>query len=144
MVKLFAGLVLAAALTAQVSEDEMAVRRQILRQMAAWNRGDIRGFMEIYDNSPNTLYVGAQLVRGYETVLQSYLKRYPTPERMGKVNFYDLEVRPLGTDHSHVLGRWKLERTKEAGGTVGGVFTLIFKKISGEWKVIVDHTSVGS
>ena len=38
-----------------------------------------------------------------------------------------------------LVGKWDLERTI---GDIGGVFTLLFKKIKGRWVIITDHTSV--
>jgi ketosteroid isomerase-like protein len=50
-------------------------------------------------------------------------------------------VRLLGADHASVIGRFHLDRTAEAGGPASGIFTLIFRKSEGAWRIILDHTS---
>jgi ketosteroid isomerase-like protein len=74
-------------------------------------------------------------------VLAGYMKRYPTPEKMGTLRFSDLEIHALGADYASVLGRFHLERSKEGGGEAAGIFTLLFHKTAHGWKVILDHTS---
>jgi ketosteroid isomerase-like protein len=57
---------------------------------------------------------------------------------MGKLNFNILKVKALSPDTYFVLGKWALTRTV---GDVSGHYTLLFKKIDGEWRIIVDHSS---
>ena len=85
--------------------------------------------------------VGATITRGYRQVLENYHRRYPTKERMGHLTFSGIEVMPLGAEHACVLGRWNLDRPPDAGGEVGGIFTLLFRKTPQGWKIILDHTS---
>jgi len=120
---------------------EAAIRKVLDDQVAAWNRGDIPGFMEGYDKSESTTFVSTTVTRGHAQVLAGYLKRYPTPEKMGTLRFSDLEIHALGPDYASVLGRFHLERSKEAGGEAAGIFTLLFHKTARGWKVILDHTS---
>ncbi len=46
-----------------------------------------------------------------------------------------------GTEYASVIGKWHLDRSPEAGGNVGGIFTLLFQKTPAGWKIILDHTS---
>jgi ketosteroid isomerase-like protein len=94
-----------------------------------------------YEDSPDTTFVGSAVTRGYANVLGRYLKSYPTKEKMGTLNFSDIEIRMLGSEYASVLGKFHLERTKEGGGPAQGIFTLLFKKTSAGWKIIQDHTS---
>jgi len=135
----FLPLLLALPLLAAAPEQEI---RQVLDdQVAAWNRGDIRGFMEGYDKSESTTFVSATITKGHSEVLASYLKRYPTREKMGTLKFSALDVRPMGTDYAAVIGRFHLDRSAEAGGEANGIFTLLFHKTGQGWKIILDHTS---
>src|SRR5882724_5750907 len=62
-------------------------------QAAAWNRGDIEGYMDGYDRSPNTEFVGGDSIsRGWQTVLDNYKKKYDSREKMGILTFSDLEI----------------------------------------------------
>lgn len=120
---------------------EQDIRRVLDDQVAAWNRGDIPGFMEGYDKSESTTFVGSTITKGYAQVLVNYRKRYPTPEKMGKLRFSDLEIRPLGAEYASVIGKFHLDRSAAAGGESSGIFTLLFHKTAKGWKVILDHTS---
>src|SRR5208337_4157477 len=114
---------------------EPEIRRVLDNQVTAWNRGDIRAFMEGYEDSPTTTFVGINVTKGHAQVLANYLQRYPTREQMGTLRFSDLEVRSLGDDYAVVIGRFHLDRIKEAGGESTGMFTLLFRRTPRGWKI---------
>lgn len=120
---------------------ENEVKAVLTRQQEAWNRADLRAFMQDYLNSPELTFVGKQVTRGFEGTMQRYLKTYPTPAAMGKLTFSEVEVHPLGKNHAWVLGRFQLERTAEGGGPASGRYTLIFTRTKQGWKMALDHTS---
>ena len=139
MWKTFWLFVLSLPLLAASPKDE--IRKVLDDQVAAWNRGDVKAFMEGYWNSDALTFVSSSITKGHARVLANYEKRYPTKENMGTLAFTDLEITPLGKDYASVLGRWHLDRAKEAGGEVGGFFTLLFQRMKDGWKIILDHTS---
>ena len=107
-------------------------------QAAAWNRGDIDGFMQHYWKSEDlTFSSGGHTTRGWQTTKDGYKQRYPTRERMGHLTFDSLEVFPQGDSAALLLGHWHLDRN----GPVGGNFSLVFRKIDGKWVIVHDHTS---
>jgi uncharacterized protein (TIGR02246 family) len=110
-------------------------------QVAAWNRGDIDTFMIGYNNSPETTFVGSRVDHGWEDVRRRYHERYPTAEKMGKLDFQDIQVQLLGSDYANVIGTFHLARSAAAGGEAKGVFTLLFRKTASGWRIIQDHTS---
>jgi ketosteroid isomerase-like protein len=108
-------------------------------QEQAWNRADIAGFMQGYWKSDSLLFVGKTTpVYGWQNTLDRYKRAYPDKAAMGKLTFDIMQVRLLDADNAFVLGAWHLKREKD---TPGGYFTLWFRKINGEWKIVVDHTS---
>lgn len=123
------------------SDAERAIRAVLQAQAEAWNRGDITRFMEAYENSPDTTFVGREVTKGYGQVLARYQKRYPTPAAMGKLAFSSVEVRVLCADYASVTGQWALGRANTAGGNTGGVYTLLFRRTAQGWKIMLDHTS---
>lgn len=142
-------LVLAVALTAgsnapatartRVQAAEATVRALLEAQNAAWNRGDIEGFMTGYWKSENTTFAGAKGVsRGWQALLDRYRRDYPDRAAMGALTFSDLEITVLAPDAALVLGHWHLDR---ATGPVGGVFSLVVRKFPEGWRIIHDHTS---
>ena len=138
MTKWVFALVAVAALGAT---NDQEIRRVLDEQVNAWNRGDVHAFMEGYENSPTTTFVGLNVTKGHAQVLANYVQRYPSREKMGNLRFSDIEIRPLGENYAVVIGRYHLERSQEAGGEATGLFTLIFQRTQRGWKIIVDHTS---
>jgi uncharacterized protein (TIGR02246 family) len=110
-------------------------------QAAAWNRGDLKTFVETYEDSPSITFLGKELTYGRDAVLARYQRNYNSPEKMGKLRFEVLALRPMGDKHAMVLGKFFLTRSAAAGGDASGHFTLILHKGSGGWKIIHDHTS---
>jgi len=125
----------------QKSDDKesAAIRAVLEAQAAAWNRGDVEAYMDGYDRSPNTEFVGGDsITRGWQEVLDRYKKKYDTREKMGTLTFSDLEINILSGDAALVLGRWRLKR---ASDEPHGTFTLLFRKTKAGWRIVHDHSS---
>jgi ketosteroid isomerase-like protein len=121
------------------SKDELAIRRILDEQTAAWNRGDITHFMKGYWESDSLMFIGKSGVTyGWTNTLNNYKKGYPDTAAMGKLSFTLILVQSLSEKYYHVVGKWNLQRSI---GDIGGHFTLLFKKINGAWKIIEDHSS---
>ncbi len=121
------------------SESEVAVRKVLAMQEQAWNRGDLQGFMQGYWKSDSLQFIGKNGVTyGWQKTFDNYKKSYPDTATMGKLFFTLLHVQELGKESIFITGKWDLQRTK---GNVGGYFTLLFRKIAGEWVIVSDHTS---
>jgi len=115
------------------------IRKVMDAQVAAWNTGDIDGFMQGYWKSPKLLFVsGANVTRGWQPTIERYKKNYDSRAKMGTLTFSDLEVDVLSKDSATVLGSWALAREKD---NPNGKFTLIFRKFKDGWKIVHDHTS---
>lgn len=115
------------------------IRKVMNEQTAAWNRGNIEGFMQGYWNSPELVFVsGANVTKGWQPTLDRYKKNYDSKAKMGALTFSDLEVDVLSKDAAVVLGSWSLQRESD---NPHGKFTLIFRKFKDGWKIVHDHTS---
>lgn len=122
-------------------EAEAAAIEEVMRkQEVAWSQGDIDRFMKGYWNSEKLSFGGAKgFTYGYDNVLKNYKKGYPSKEIMGELSFDILDIIPLSSEAAYVLGRYKLVVKDNSNPT--GYFTLVFKKIDGNWKIVTDHTS---
>jgi beta-aspartyl-peptidase (threonine type) len=119
-----------------------AIRSVMDEQVAAWNRGDIAGFMDGYWRSDETIFIsGDSVTRGWQTVLDRYRKGYETREKMGTLSFTEVEIKPINKDTAVAVGRWQLTRV---GDTPRGRFTLIFRRVKEGWRIVHDHTSSAS
>jgi ketosteroid isomerase-like protein len=112
---------------------------QLMRtQETAWNRGDIDGFMEHYWKSDSLKFIGKSgITYGWQKTLDNYKKNYPDTKTMGTLQFQLMSMEELSPTSVYIIGAWHLERADP----VGGYFTLLWKKISGKWVIVVDHTS---
>jgi ketosteroid isomerase-like protein len=124
---------------ARVSAKDLAAIRDVLdAQAAAWNRGDIDGYMAGYAQSDDTMFVGTDVTRGWTKVRDRYKAKYDSRAKMGTLVFSDLDLRPLGSDDVVVTAAWKLTRDAD---TPHGRFTLIFHRRPEGWRIVYDHSS---
>ena len=126
---------------AKTAADSAGVRAVLDKQVEAWNRGDLEGFMAGYWNSPDLVFQsGATVTRGWQATRERYRRRYQAEgKEMGRLRFQDLDVQLLGSDAAFIRGRWHL--TMKDGSEPGGLFTLLARRIGGDWKIVHDHTS---
>jgi beta-aspartyl-peptidase (threonine type) len=119
------------------------VRGVLDAQVEAWNRGDLEGFMAGYWRSPDLVFCsGATVTKGWDETLARYRKRYQSEGReMGRLRFDGVEVIPLGADAALARGAFRL-RTSD-GKEPHGLFTLLFRRLDGAWRIVHDHTSSG-
>lgn len=117
-----------------------AVRKLLERQVAAWNRGDLEGFMEGYWRSPELLFVsGTTVTKGWDAVLARYRQRYQAEGRaMGTLAFQSLVIEPVGTRAALVHGEWRVVSPEQ---TASGRFTLLVRRFPVGWRIVYDHTS---
>ena len=108
-------------------------------QAKAWNRGDLRGYMEGYARDSKTTFVsGDTVTRGWQTVLDRYLKKYDTRAKMGTLVFSDIDMQELNAEEVFVTGAWAITRQPD---NPHGRFTLLFRRIGNRWRIVYDHSS---
>jgi ketosteroid isomerase-like protein len=121
------------------TKDETAIRNVLQAQEIAWNKGDLEKYMQGYWKNDSVMFIGKSgITYGWQKTLDNYKKGYPNKEAMGKLNFTLLEIKPISAQYYFVVGKWHLQRTI---GNLEGIFTLLFKKINGEWVIVADHSS---
>src|SRR4026207_2233695 len=97
------------------ADDDKDIRQVLDDQTAAWNKGDLVGFMKGYWKSKDLTFLsGKDSTRGWDETLERYKKRYQAEgKEMGKLTFSDLDVRVLATGVALVTGKWELKLEKE-------------------------------
>lgn len=124
---------------AQSPKDKQAILDVLEMQRIEWNKGNLETFMEGYVKSDSLLFVGSSgPTYGWQKTLDNYKKTYSGKAGMGMLTFGIKKVDFLNQDVAFVLGSWHLKREKDEPK---GYFTLLFKKLNGEWKIFVDHSS---
>lgn len=116
----------------------MEITSVLQQQADRWNDGDVDGYMAPYWRSPElTFTAGGKVTRGFAETTERFRKAYPDRAAMGRLTFSDLEIHPLGWNAAWAMGRWRLD----ASTNKSGVFTLVLRRIDGQWVIVHDHTS---
>lgn len=136
----FAVLLLIAGWGGEIqAQPEKDIRNCLMAQQKAWNNGDIEGFMEYYWKSDSLRFMTKEKVtKGWNATLKRYKQGYPDKASMGKLDFDILSVEVLGAEHALVTGKWTVLASNEKQS---GHFNLLFRRINGEWRIVLDHTS---
>ncbi len=120
-------------------KDSLKILNVLEQQRIAWNDNDINEFMKGYLKSDKLVFSGSNgPVYGWNFVKDRYLKTYSTKELMGDLSFEINNLFSLSRKVAILLGKFNLQRKNEK---LSGYFTLIFKKINGNWYIVSDHTS---
>lgn len=121
------------------SKNEIAIRKVLQTQENAWNSGQLEKFMQGYWKNDSLIFIGKSgITYGWQKTLDNYIKVYPDTAVMGQLTFTLFQLKPIAVDYYFVFGKWHLQRSI---GNIEGYFTLLFKKISGRWLIVVDHSS---
>jgi ketosteroid isomerase-like protein len=133
-------IVMVVSITTKAQDkNEIAIRAMLSAQEAAWNTGNLESFMKGYWVNDSLLFIGKNGPKyGYQTTLENYKKGYPDTAHMGKFTSTILSIKKLSFDYYFVVGKWFLKRSV---GDASGHYTLIIRKIKGEWVIVADHSS---
>lgn len=116
------------------------VAETMQRQQEAWNRADLEGFMNGYLESDELMFIGKSGVTyGHEATLQRYITGYPDAAAMGTLTFKNLHWIQLGRDAGWLMGQWALSKPQSEDAS--GMYTLLWRKVSGIWVIVADHSS---
>ena len=125
--------------TTQDKKDKAEILNMLKKQEAAWNTGNLDDFMIGYWNNDSLLFIGKSGPKyGYTTTLENYKKSYSDTAQMGKFTSTIISVQKLSPQYYFVVGKWFLKRSV---GDISGHFTLLLKKIKGQWVIVADHSS---
>lgn len=95
--------------------------------------------MEGYWRSDSLMFISKTgITYGYDSTLANYQKRYPDRMAMGTLRFDVLSLEALSDDAYFMVGRWSLARDI---GDLSGHFTLLFRHLDGQWRIMKDHSS---
>jgi uncharacterized protein (TIGR02246 family) len=122
-------------------DPRLEINAMLARSAAAWNHGDLAGFMNDYARDSLTSYVTGGHVRyGWQPLYDRYQAAYFAPGKSrDSLTFDDVRVRALTTDLALCTARFALRRGQQV--TASGPFTLVLAKRDDRWLIIHDHTS---
>ena len=120
-------------------KDSLQILTVLETQRQAWNNFDIDEFMQGYLKSDKLVFSGSNgPIYGWNFVKDRYLKTYSSNELMGYLDFEINDLFLISKKVALLLGKFNIKRDNE---NLSGYFTLIFKKIKGNWYIVSDHTS---
>jgi ketosteroid isomerase-like protein len=123
------------------SRAELDVVKVLVAQEHAWNDGDVEGFMKGYKDSPETIFIGKDVAKGYQQIFNDYKRDYTTRASMGNLVYSELVVTTLSDTFAICTGKYHVDRTKKEGGPADGLFSLVLEKTAEGWKIVLDHTT---
>ena len=127
------------ALAATPEAERAAILQTIAQMEAAWNRGDFRGYMAGFKNPDATFISGGRFLKGWQDRLDQYVRDYGgSPERRGKLHFYNMKVDMLAPDAAMLVGQYRLIRGSRI---TEGVNTSLFRKFGDKWLITMNHVS---
>jgi ketosteroid isomerase-like protein len=136
-------LVATKPVSAQTSANSIhaSIERSLNESAAAWTAGDLKKFMQLYENSPTTRYINPEgVTMGYAAIQSSYAARFNKGgASMDPLTLELIDVKEVGPEYAFVVGRYHLQ--PKHGPAVSGVTTLLFHKVAEQWLIAVDHTS---
>ncbi|MBJ7881519.1 YybH family protein [Gelidibacter salicanalis] len=113
-----------------------AIKEVLANQEIAWNNHDLEGFMQGYWKNDSLKFYGSKgLTLGWDKTLANYKKGYPSKAESGTLKFVINDISKIENSAYIVFGEFHLERTI---GNANGIFTIIFKYIDGQWKIVAD------
>jgi uncharacterized protein (TIGR02246 family) len=139
----FALLLAPAAATAQsgdqlytATRQQLDVTKVILAQEAAWNTGDLDGYLSHYKDAPDTQAVLGSPAVGLNNIRAAFHTNFPNRDTMGAFEPSEIQVKALGDNFALVSGRFHLHRSKKGGGDVEGSFSDVLEKTAAGWQII--------
>jgi ketosteroid isomerase-like protein len=136
---LCAALLAAPLAAADWPSDEAKIRQSLADSTQAFNRGDLKGHLAIYDES--VMFMTKDGPRpGIAPIEKAFRDHYfRDGQPIQKLRFEQLAVRRLNDDTAIATARWAL-----AGGgnpEQSGWFTLVWLRTPTGWRAVHDHSS---
>ncbi|MFA5816683.1 MAG: alpha-L-fucosidase, partial [Bacteroidales bacterium] len=120
----------------QAKEEIMTSMRQ---SQDYWNASNLDGFMHNYWLSDSLKFIGkTDITYGWDATLKRYKASFPDKAKQGTLKFVFIHLEKISGDAWFQVGKYTLVREKE---TLSGHFTLQWKKINGQWRIVADHSS---
>ncbi len=105
---------------------------------AAWNRGDLDGFVSDYAFDA-TFVTKDSVIHGRPAIRARYAPRFAPGAVRDSLSFQDLEVDALGPDVLNAIAYYVLQRGDSV--VARGPTSLVMRRIGGRWFIVHDHSS---
>lgn len=114
------------------------IKRLMQQSATDWNNANLDGFMALYDTAATFMFSTGPV--GLDKMRANYERGFfKGGKPIQQLRFEDLEVRMLGTDHALLTGKFILWGNNLPDRK--GIYSLVFVKRNGGWKILHDHSS---
>ena len=124
----------------QSADDSQEIVALIVKQYAAWGKGDINGYLEPYWRSPLLVYIAEAAVwKGFDEVKANVERDYPAQSQMGHNVLERLETNVIASDMAITLEWYNVTfpNTK-----VRGITSSTWRKLPEGWRIVQCQTAV--
>jgi ketosteroid isomerase-like protein len=123
---------------AQAGNAETQVIQLMNKAAEQWNKGDLDGYMALYDTSATMMLPkGRTKINGMRELYEKYYFDNGMPKQLLGYDTY--EFTPLGKDYALLTGRFILKAKKKRKERTG-TFSLVFVHTANGWKILHDHS----
>jgi uncharacterized protein (TIGR02246 family) len=121
------------------SEETAAIRSVIADMEAAWNRGDLKGYMQGFAN-PDVVFVSrGRIQKDWQGTLDHYVADYGgSPGSQGQLAFSNIRIEMISDDAAQLISDYRLIRGEKSQT---GVNTRLMRKRGGRWVIALNHVS---
>ena len=124
--------------------EQIQARSDISTEMTAsaraWTRGDLKAFMDSYENSNAITYVTPKsVVHGRDAIRDRYAPRFVPGAMHDALSFENVEIDLMAPDVANVIAFYRLTRGDST--TAYGPTTVVMRRRDGHWRIIHDHSS---
>ncbi len=104
-----------------------------------WNQGDLENYMDFYWKSDSvTMQSSTARYYGWDNLNTMFAAMFNDENRRGELTFSEIEIPSCSEDNAVVIGKFHLDYPN--GQIREGYFTVLFKKIETQWKIIHDQS----
>jgi ketosteroid isomerase-like protein len=136
---LLGGCATSAGPTSFQERDQVALLTAVQASADAWNRGDLKGHLALYDVSVQVMTKNGPRP-SIEAIEKSFGQTYfVNGQPRQQLRMERVAVRALSADSALMTGRFVLHDGNEAEQS--GWFTLVWVRTAAGWRAVHDHTS---
>jgi hypothetical protein len=122
---------------AQAGNAETQVIQLMNEAAEQWNKGDLDGYMALYDTAATMMLPkGRTKINGMRELYEQYYFENGKPKQLLGYDTY--EFTPLGKEYALLTGRFILKANDKKERT--GTFSLLFVHTGTGWKILHDHS----
>jgi uncharacterized protein (TIGR02246 family) len=129
------GVCLSLATSAALAQDKATIEKLNNAWTAAFNKGDAQAVAAMYAEDAYVLPPGSDIVKG-RAAIEAFWRQ--AAQQMGDAKLTTLDVLPLGRNAAREIGTVTLKTKSQPPQEIVGKYSVVWRKIGGQWKLATD------